>query len=33
MRLLLIWIINAVALIALPYIFTSITVDSFFRRR
>jgi putative membrane protein len=29
MRLLLIWIINAVALIALPYFFKSITVDSF----
>jgi len=28
MRLLLTWIINAVALIALPYIFKSITVDS-----
>ena len=30
MRLLLTWIINAVALIALPYVFSSITVDSFF---
>ena len=30
MRILLTWLINAVALIALPYIFTSITVDSFF---
>ena len=29
MRLLLIWLIHAVALIALPYVFTSITVDSF----
>jgi len=29
MRLLLTWIINAVALIVLPYIFKSITVDSF----
>ncbi len=29
MRILLAWLINAVALIALPYIFTSITVDSF----
>ena len=29
MRLLLTWIINAVALIALPYVFSSITVDSF----
>jgi putative membrane protein len=30
MRLLLTWLINAVALIALPYVFSSITVDSFF---
>jgi putative membrane protein len=29
MRLLLTWLINALALIALPYIFASITVDSF----
>jgi putative membrane protein len=29
MRLLLAWIINAVALIALPYVFSSINVDSF----
>jgi putative membrane protein len=29
MRLLLQWLINALALLALPYIFTSITVDSF----
>ena len=29
MRLLLTWLINAVALIALPYVFKSITVDSF----
>jgi putative membrane protein len=29
MRLLLTWIINALALLALPYIFTSIRVDSF----
>jgi putative membrane protein len=29
MRLLLTWIINAIALIALPYLFKSITVDSF----
>jgi len=29
MRMLLIWIINAVALVALPYIFKSITIDSF----
>ena len=29
MRLLLTWVINAVALIALPYVFSSITVDSF----
>lgn len=29
MRLVLTWIINAVALIVLPYIFQSITVDSF----
>ena len=29
MRLLLTWLINAVALIALPYVFSSITVDSF----
>ena len=29
MRLILTWLINAVALFALPYIFTSITVDSF----
>ena len=29
MRLILIWIINAVALLALPYVFSSITVDSF----
>ena len=29
MRLILTWLINAVALIALPYVFTSITVDSF----
>jgi len=28
MRLLLTWIINALALIALPYVFSSITVDS-----
>jgi putative membrane protein len=30
MRMLLSWLINAVALIALPYIFKSITVDTFF---
>ncbi|MFO1304224.1 MAG: phage holin family protein [Burkholderiales bacterium] len=30
MRLLLTWLINAVALLALPYVFSSITVDSFF---
>mgnify|MGYP003560320771 FL=1 len=30
MRLILTWLINAVALIALPYIFRSISVDSFF---
>jgi putative membrane protein len=30
MRLLLIWVINAIALMALPYIFSSINVDSFF---
>jgi putative membrane protein len=29
MRLLLTWIINALALLALPYLFKSITVDSF----
>ncbi len=29
MRLLLQWLVNALALFALPYIFTSITVDSF----
>lgn len=29
MRLLLTWIINALALLALPYVFASITVDSF----
>lgn len=29
MRLILTWIINAVALLALPYIFSSINVDSF----
>ncbi len=29
MRLLLTWIINAVALLALPYVFSSINVDSF----
>ena len=29
MRLMLTWLINAVALIALPYVFSSITVDSF----
>jgi putative membrane protein len=29
MRMLLSWLINAVALIALPYIFKSITVDTF----
>ena len=29
MRLILTWIINAVALIALPYVFSSITVDTF----
>jgi putative membrane protein len=29
MRLILTWLINAVALIALPYVFTSINVDSF----
>jgi putative membrane protein len=29
MRLLLHWLANALALLALPYIFTSITVDSF----
>ena len=29
LRLLLIWLINAVALIALPYVFSSIHVDSF----
>jgi len=28
-RLILTWIINAVALLALPYVFSSITVDSF----
>lgn len=30
MRLLLTWLINAVALLALPYVFSSINVDSFF---
>ena len=29
MRLLLAWLINAFALLALPYVFTSITIDSF----
>ena len=29
MRLLITWLINAIALIALPYVFSSITVDSF----
>ncbi|MEO8506886.1 MAG: phage holin family protein [Betaproteobacteria bacterium] len=29
MRLILVWIINALALLALPYIFQSITIDSF----
>src|SRR5438093_13739989 len=29
MRLLLVWLINAVALLALPYLVSSITVDSF----
>ena len=29
MRLLLQWLVNALALFALPYLFTSITVDSF----
>ena len=29
MRLLIHWLINALALFALPYVFTSITVDSF----
>jgi putative membrane protein len=29
MRLLLQWLVNALALLALPFIFTSITVDSF----
>jgi len=29
MRLVITWLINAIALIALPYIFTSISVDSF----
>ena len=29
MRLLLVWLINAVALLALPYLLSSITVDSF----
>ena len=29
MRLLLLWLVNALALLALPYIFTSITIDSF----
>ena len=29
MRLLLTWVINAIALIALPYVFSSIKVDSF----
>jgi putative membrane protein len=29
MRLLITWLINAIALIALPYVFTSIRVDSF----
>jgi putative membrane protein len=29
MRMLLVWLINAAALLALPYLFTSITVDSF----
>jgi putative membrane protein len=29
MRLILVWLINALALLALPYIFTSITIDSF----
>ena len=29
MRLLLVWLINAVALIALPYLMSSIQVDSF----
>ena len=32
MRLLLVWLINAVALLALPYLLSSITVDSFFIR-
>ena len=30
MRLVVTWIINAVALLALPYVFSSINVDSFF---
>ena len=30
MRILLTWLINAVALMALPYVFSSINVDSFF---
>jgi putative membrane protein len=30
LRLLLVWIINAAALLALPYLFTSIRVDSFY---
>jgi len=29
MRLLLTWVVNAIALIALPYVFSSIKVDSF----
>ena len=29
MRLLLVWLVNAVALIALPYLMSSIQVDSF----
>jgi putative membrane protein len=29
MRLLLVWLINAIALLALPYLMSSITVDSF----
>jgi putative membrane protein len=29
MRLLLVWLINAIALLALPFLLTSITVDSF----
>ena len=30
MRLLLLWVINAVSLLALPYLFDSIRIDSFY---